>query len=64
MQTRLIAGREFERRDSADTAPVAIINQALARRLFPNEDPLGKRVPQGSNGPWKQVVADGPGRQI
>jgi predicted permease len=57
MQTRLIAGREFDQRDSASAAPVAIINQALARRLFPNEDPLGKRVSQGSNGPWKEVVA-------
>jgi predicted permease len=57
MQTRLIAGREFDRRDSADATPVVIVNQALARRLFPNEDPLGKRVSQGSNGPWKQIVA-------
>jgi predicted permease len=57
MQTRLIAGREFDQRDSASAAPVAIINQALARRLFPNEDPTGKRVSQGSNGPWKQIVA-------
>ena len=56
MQTRLIAGREFDQRDSASAAPVAIINQALARRLFPNEDPLGKRVSQGSNGPWKQIT--------
>ena len=56
MQTRLIAGREFDQRDSASAAPVAIINQALARRLFPNEDPLGKRVSQGANGPWKQIT--------
>jgi predicted permease len=56
MQTRLIAGREFDQRDSASAAPVAIINQALARRLFPNEDPLGKRVSQGLNGPWKQIT--------
>ena len=57
MQTRLIAGREFERRDSAEAPQVAIINQALARRLFPNENPIGKRVSQGSNGPWQQIVA-------
>jgi predicted permease len=56
MQTRLIAGREFDPRDSADATPVAIINQALARRLFPNENALGKRVAQGPNGPWRQIA--------
>jgi predicted permease len=62
MQTRLVAGREFEDRDGPGATAVAIINQALARRLFPNEDALGKRVSQGSNGPWWQVagiVSDG-----
>ena len=62
MQTRLIAGRDFDERDTAGAAQVVIINQALARRLFPNEDALGKRVSQGSNGPWWQVagiVSDG-----
>ena len=54
MQTRLIAGREFEERDGPAAPPVAIINQALARRLFPNEQALGKRVRQG--GPWMEVV--------
>jgi predicted permease len=56
MQTRLIAGREFDPRDSADATPVAIINQSLARRLFPNEDPIGKRVAQGPSGPWRQIA--------
>jgi predicted permease len=56
MQTRLIAGREFDQRDSISATPVVIINQALARRLFPNEDPIGKRVSQGANGPWKQIT--------
>ena len=56
MQTRLIAGREFETRDSAESAQAAIINQALAQRLFPNEDPIGKRVGQGPNGPWRQIT--------
>jgi predicted permease len=62
MQTRLIAGRDFDERDTAGAARVVIINHALARRLFPNEDALGKRVSQGSNGPWWQVagiVSDG-----
>lgn len=56
MQARLIAGREFESRDSADGAPVAIINQSLARRLFPNEDAIGKRIAQGPTGPWREVA--------
>ncbi len=57
MQTRLIAGREFDQRDTAGSEPVVIVNQVLARRLFPNENALGKRISQGSNGPWKQIVA-------
>ena len=47
MQTRLIAGREFDERDGPAAPKVAIVNQSLARRLFPNEDALGKRVNQG-----------------
>ena len=56
MQTRLIAGRDFDDRDRPGAAPVAIVNQALARRLFPNEDALGKRFSQGPRGPWTQIV--------
>ena len=56
MQTRVVEGREFEDRDGPSAPQVAIINQALARRLFPNEDALGKRVSQSSTGPWWQVA--------
>jgi putative ABC transport system permease protein len=44
MQIPLLAGREFDDRDSKGAPPVAIINQTMARRAFPGEDPLGKRV--------------------
>jgi predicted permease len=54
MQTRLISGRDFDRHDRMGATPVAIVNQALARRLFPNEDALGKRVKQ--NGVLMQIV--------
>jgi predicted permease len=40
----LIAGRGFQDTDVADAAPVAIVNQALAERLFGTDDPLGQQV--------------------
>jgi len=57
MRTRLIAGRDFNERDRLGSPLVAIINQALARRLFPNENALGKRFRQGrESGDWVQIV--------
>jgi len=38
------AGRDFTERDTPDTPDVAIINETLARRQWPSEDPIGKRV--------------------
>jgi putative ABC transport system permease protein len=40
----LLAGRAFEATDRPDAAPVAILNRALAERLFGAEDPVGRRV--------------------
>jgi putative ABC transport system permease protein len=40
----LIAGSTFERRDAIDAPPRVVINEALARRLWPSESPLGKRL--------------------
>jgi putative ABC transport system permease protein len=42
MQTPLVAGRDFTERDSADAQPVAVVNQAYARRFFPNQQPIGQ----------------------
>src|SRR5262249_17208241 len=39
----LLAGRNFTRRDDAEAARVAIVNQHLAEHYWPNQDPLGKR---------------------
>jgi len=43
----LLKGRFFEQRDRADAPRVVIINEALAREHFPNEEPLGKRIQLG-----------------
>jgi putative ABC transport system permease protein len=40
----LLAGRNFTERDTATSATVMIINQAMARKFWPTEDPLGRRV--------------------
>lgn len=40
----VLRGRAFNQRDDASGAPVAIINQALARQFFPKGDPIGERV--------------------
>ncbi len=57
MQTRLVAGREFDQRDRPGSTAVAIVNQALAHRLFPNENALGKRFRQGATSTdWVQIV--------
>jgi predicted permease len=55
LQTRLIAGRAFEPRDRQGARPVAIVNQALVARLFPNESALGRRIHSGNTG-WVEIV--------
>jgi putative ABC transport system permease protein len=40
----VIKGREFSADDVEGTPPVAVVSETLARRYFPNEDPLGRRV--------------------
>jgi putative ABC transport system permease protein len=40
----LIAGREFAASDAAAAPLVVIINRALAEQLFPNDDPIGRRI--------------------
>lgn len=41
---RLIEGRDFDDRDRADANKVIIINATLARRMFGDDNPLGKRI--------------------
>jgi putative ABC transport system permease protein len=56
----LARGRDFESTDSQDSQPVLIINEALARRHFAGEDPIGKRVKLAARPdaprPWRTIV--------
>ena len=59
--TKLLAGREFTWHDDSKSPPVAIINLALAKRVFHTENPVGKRFPGYSGHPVEVVgiVEDG-----
>ncbi|MFI5098706.1 MAG: ADOP family duplicated permease [Candidatus Acidiferrales bacterium] len=55
----LVEGREFDDRDSADSAPVAIISESFAKRFWPDRSALGHRLKSGdedSPAPWAIIV--------
>jgi predicted permease len=57
--TPLVRGRFFADSDAGDAQRVALIDEATARRFWPNEDPLGRRIKpgaRGSNAPWITIV--------
>jgi putative ABC transport system permease protein len=57
MAIPVLRGRGFERTDLEKSAPVVLVNGALARRVWQGEDPLGKHIQVGGNdGPWREVV--------
>jgi predicted permease len=47
MGTTLLLGRDFALHDHSDSTPVVIINDALSRRYFNTENPIGRRVRLG-----------------
>jgi predicted permease len=60
MAIPLLEGRYFTLQDGLDSPPVAIINQTLAKRYWPGESPIGKRLkgfdPRGRNDEWVTIV--------
>jgi predicted permease len=60
----LIEGRTFATTDRVGTAQVVILNKTLAEKLFPNENPIGKKIAWtgdvlrfiGVNGDWRTIV--------
>jgi predicted permease len=43
MRIKILSGRAFTEADTADSQLVAIVNQELAKRLWPDQDPIGRR---------------------
>ena len=57
MGIALRRGRFFTRADEADSPPVALVSEALARELWPGEEAVGKRLRMWPDGmPWMSVV--------
>ena len=56
--TRVLSGRGFEATDTATSPKVFIVNEAMARGLFPGESPLGRRIAQagGQTAEWGEIV--------
>ena len=53
MKISLVKGRLLSDKDRGDTVPVALINETMARKLWPKEDPIGKqlKVDDNNSGP-------------
>jgi putative ABC transport system permease protein len=59
VRTPLLRGRSFTDADRDGTTPVVIINETMAKRFWPGEDPVGKRMRYGigdSDIPWMTIV--------
>jgi putative ABC transport system permease protein len=53
----LLHGRYFNAGDAAGSELVTIVSQSMARRFFPNEDPVGRRINiQNDPGKWSEIV--------
>jgi putative ABC transport system permease protein len=56
MGMQLRAGRVFTDRDNSSSPRTVIINETTARRYFPNEDPIGKRIGNGEPDGWREII--------
>jgi predicted permease len=54
----IVRGRGFTPEDGPTAPPVAVINETMARRMFPGEEAIGQRVRMGSSatGPWTTII--------
>ena len=49
-------GRNFTDDDRLGSQPVAIIDENLAREYWPNQNPIGQRIRNGTKTPWRVIV--------
>jgi putative ABC transport system permease protein len=60
LEVQLLKGRQFTEQDGAGAPPVAIVDEGMAQRYWPNDDPIGKRITRGdpsdTSATWVEVV--------
>jgi putative ABC transport system permease protein len=60
MEIPVLKGRTITEQDNADGLKVALINRTMAEQLWPNQDPIGKRISfpsdQKNSKPWRTIV--------
>ncbi|HJR59246.1 MAG TPA: ABC transporter permease [Vicinamibacterales bacterium] len=58
LDVALVAGRDMSNAEGATRTPVALVNQAMAQRLWPGSDPVGRRfhLVDGSTQDWFTVI--------
>jgi putative ABC transport system permease protein len=62
MQVPVLQGRDFSERDDVKSPQVMLVNQAFAKKFFPGEEVLGKKLKPGANNgtpggaPWREIV--------
>ena len=63
----VLRGRDFSLADDANAAEIVIVNQGFADKFFPGEDPVGRRIREGtseSQEEWKSIVGIVPNMQM
>jgi putative ABC transport system permease protein len=56
MEIPMLRGRDFNEHDTETSLPVGIVNEALARQYFPNQDPIGHRYHDDYGGQWRTII--------
>jgi predicted permease len=56
MRIPLVRGRYFDEHDIKGSPETVIVDEAMAERFWPNEDPIGKRLQRGGSESWRTVV--------
>jgi len=56
MRIPILRGRAFDEHDDSQSKPVTIISESIAKRFWPDEDPIGRHLGTGQPDGWKEII--------